>query len=106
MHELRLLATRADDALTITVGGELDIATAPTLTAFLDDNVRDGDERLTLDLSELTFIGAAGLGLLVTLRARMRRRHAVLTLTGASDHFRRLLKITGLDTRFTLTTPQ
>jgi anti-sigma B factor antagonist len=102
MDELRLLATRTDDSVVIAVVGELDIATAPALVAFLQNNVRDSDGRLTLDLSELGFIGAAGLGLLVGLRARMQRQDAVLSLIGASDQLRRLLKITGLDPRFIL----
>jgi anti-anti-sigma factor len=97
MDELHLLATRTDATVTITVGGELDIATAPALVTFLRDNVRDGDDHLILDLDELSFIGATGLGLLVGLHARMKRQDTVLTMTGTSEHFRKLLKITSLD---------
>jgi anti-anti-sigma factor len=103
MDELRLLATRTDATMTVTVGGELDIATAPALVAFLRDSVRDGDDHLILDLGELSFIGATGLGLLVGLHARMKRQDTALSMTGTSEHFRKLLKITGLDALFTLT---
>lgn len=103
MDELVLLAVRTDDSVTITVTGELDIATAPALTAFLLHHVHDGDLRLDLEVGDLTFIGATGLGLLVALRTRMDRQHTLLVLTGASPRLRRLLELTGLDTRFTLT---
>jgi anti-sigma B factor antagonist len=102
MDDLHLLAHRTDDTVTIAVGGELDIATKPALVTFLQDNLRDSDDRVTLDLSGLKFIDAGGLGLLVGVRVRAQRQDTVLSLIGTSDHFRRLLQITGLDAQFTI----
>jgi anti-sigma B factor antagonist len=102
VDELHLLAYRTDDTVTIAVTGDLDIATAPGLVAFVRDNLRDGDDRLTLDLSRLSFVDAGGLGLLVGVRVRMQRQDALLSLIGTTDELRRLLRITGLDTQFSI----
>jgi anti-sigma B factor antagonist len=51
---------------------------------------------LALDMSGVSHLDAAGLGLLVTLAAEMRRRHGRLRLMCARPRVRTLLRVTGL----------
>ena len=52
----------ADGKATVRVRGELDIATADQAYAYLRDMVDNQDGPVTMNLSELTFCDAAGLG--------------------------------------------
>ena len=78
------------DDLVVEVAGEIDLA----LVAAWDDatlGLPAGDRRLVLDTSAVTFIDAAGVGLLV----RLRRAHPDLLLRGPSATVVRLLEMTG-----------
>jgi anti-sigma B factor antagonist len=80
----------------------LDIATGPQLRSYLDRVLGSPTEQLIADFSELTFIDAAGLGTLIAIRLRAEKQHVTLQLAGVPAHMRRLLKLSGQETRFTL----
>ena len=52
--------TTLADRPTLTVRGELDIATAPELTAAVDAELAAGAEALIIDLSDTTFMDSSG----------------------------------------------
>lgn len=82
--------------------GELDQATAPTLQTVLDQ-VQAADRRyVTVNLSEVTFLSAAGLRVLSEADRRLRAADGSLVLTYPSARARRLLQVTGLDTTLTV----
>src|SRR6266508_5230953 len=56
------------------VSGELDASTAPQLRLQLDDLSRDGECEIVVDLSDVTFLDAAGIAVLVNTDARLRGR--------------------------------
>lgn len=103
MDGLRLAARRAGGRVTVRVAGDLDIATKPELAAYLTSTLRDGDQRVSLDLAGVTFIDAGGLGVLVGFRNRIRQQDIELVLVDSAACVLRLLKITGLDQEFALT---
>jgi anti-sigma B factor antagonist len=84
------------------VGGALDIATAPQLRSYLDELLDWRTEQLIADFSELTFIDAAGLGTLIAVRVRAEKQHVKLQFAGVPAHMLRLLKLSRLETSFTL----
>jgi anti-sigma B factor antagonist len=59
-----------------------------------------GDELLVVDLRDITFVDAAGLGLLVGVHNERRRHGSGLVLRNASPRVLRLLRLTGLDAVF------
>jgi anti-anti-sigma factor len=76
----------------ITVSGELDEDTAPSLleAAFLAHFVRETD--ITVDVSQLSFVGAAGLNALVELYQAQRRAGRTLRVVGAGPHLHRVFR--------------
>lgn len=81
------------------VAGELDVLTTPLLDHQLHSHL-DGDHgHLVVDLSEVTFLGTAGLASLIAAQETATGRDVQLHVTGA-DHraVTRALKITKLDT--------
>ena len=85
-----------DPRHTLGVSGELDIVTAPALRSALH-RLDDADTHaITVDLSRLTFIGAAGLAVLIEARNTCRCAGRDLAVTGATGQVRRVFELTGL----------
>lgn len=102
---LRLRREGHGPAVVVSVAGELDMLTALAL----DDQVSIAETEIVppapvvLDLTEVSFIGAAGLTVFVDHHQRCAQRGSTLRLvTGGNRRVLRVLAITSLDTAFTL----
>jgi anti-sigma B factor antagonist len=82
---------------TVVLDGEIDIATAPAVRRFLMAAISGGDVHLAVDMSGVTFIGAAGIGVLVAAANRAREAGGGLSLLAPSWQVRRLLDVLYLD---------
>jgi anti-sigma B factor antagonist len=91
----------ADGQAMVSVRGELDIATAEQAHAYLR-RVVDGEKKgkITLNLADLTFCDAAGLGVLAKVASYARRTGRTLRVTAARPSLLRIMRITGLDAAF------
>ncbi|MEV4104780.1 STAS domain-containing protein [Nonomuraea sp. NPDC049649] len=83
--------------------GDIDVLTTARLSRQLINALDYSTGVLVLDLSQVTFCGADGLGMLIGVQNRARARGITLTLTGVPPRIARLLRITGLDHRFPIT---
>ncbi|MGH3896957.1 MAG: STAS domain-containing protein [Pseudonocardiaceae bacterium] len=86
----------------VTVSGELDLASTPRLQRVLDGLCRDGCQEIVLDLAELEFLSAVGLGLFVRADEQFRAAGGRLILNRPRPVLRRILAITELDTVLTI----
>jgi anti-sigma B factor antagonist len=82
---------------TVVLDGEIDIATAPAIRRFLMAAINGGNVHLAVDMSGVTFIGAAGIGVLIAAANRAREAGGGLSLLAPSRQVRRLLDILHLD---------
>lgn len=89
-----------DGRANVRVRGELDIATADQAYAYLRDVVDNQDGPVLMNLSELTFCDAAGLGVLARVAGHARRSGRSLKLTAARPALLRIMRITGMDEAF------
>jgi anti-anti-sigma factor len=85
------------DAVVIAVRGEVDSCTSPLLRDRLLENVRPACPQLVVDLTEVSFFGAAGLTVLVTVREAAEAAGVRLCLVAGTRVVLRPLMITGLD---------
>ena len=86
-------AIRDDGAhVVVTLRGELDIANAADLGAVLSEAVAR-NPHVIADLSDLTFIDCASLGVLVRARTRAREAGGDLVLAGARGRMWRVLAL-------------
>ncbi|MGV4981055.1 STAS domain-containing protein [Streptomyces sp. NPDC001709] len=86
----------AGGATIVSLHGEIDVLTAPTLSRRLDALTGGPQPDLVLDLRPVTFIDCTGLGVLCRTRNRMLARQGRLRLITESAGFRRMLRVTGL----------
>jgi anti-sigma B factor antagonist len=93
------VVTHGDDATVVHVVGEIDTRTATVLRAQLDEHLPTVP-LLVLDLSEVTFLGSAGLAVLVAAKDAADARGNTLRLVCGSRIVTRALEATGLLTLF------
>jgi anti-anti-sigma factor len=89
-----------DGRATVRVTGELDIATADQAYAYLRDVVDSQTGPVTMNLADLTFCDAAGLGVLARAAGYAKRSGSSLKLTAARPSLLRIMRITGMDEAF------
>ena len=80
----------------VEVTGEIDMYTSPGLRARLTGMIEGGFRQLVVDLSQVTFIDSAGLGVLVGALREARRAGGDLGLVISSPAVDHLFAITGL----------
>jgi anti-anti-sigma factor len=100
--DLMLATDRRGNRAVVTVQGELDAYSAPSLeeeaARLLADDVSD----LVLDLSATMFLDSSGLRAILTAQRRLADSGGRLALRAPSEPVRRLLDITGLTDHFVL----
>jgi anti-anti-sigma factor len=94
--EFEILVNFAAEQNILRVRGEVDLLTAPTLRAAMAVLVEQRQD-VVLDLAMLEFMGAAGLGVIADIRARLATAGRVLTVRSAPAQTLWLLGITELD---------
>ena len=88
----------------VSVSGELDLYTAERVKRGIDEADAVGADTVVIDLSEISFIDSAALGVLVQETKRLEGRGDSLVLVTNDPRTRRVLEVTGLD-RVLLTYP-
>jgi anti-sigma B factor antagonist len=86
----------------VSLHGALDLAGAPHLDLLFEQLLDDGYQQITVDLSQLTFLGAAGLGVFVRVDQGLRGLGGRLLLTKPTSLARRVLTLAGLDATLTI----
>jgi anti-sigma B factor antagonist len=101
---LSLAMSDGESSCYLALSGELDLANAGTLEAHLKRAESDGNEVVTVDLTELAFIDSTGIAVLVAAHHRLAGRGCRLELVPSkATEVKRVLSITGLDTELSFT---
>jgi anti-sigma B factor antagonist len=95
--ELRTEVSEIAGWTIVSVYGEVDVATAPSLRELLIGLVGDGAVRLVLDLEGVDFLDSTGLGTIISALKRVRTHGGDLRLVCTQARIARLFEITGLD---------
>ncbi len=93
---LTIRAAPEAEATVLTVGGEVDIFTAPKLTTQLDDLVRRQSGDVVIDLRHAAFIDSLGLYILLNAQRRLKRQSRALALICGHGAVRRTIELTRL----------
>ncbi|NUT99587.1 MAG: STAS domain-containing protein [Saccharothrix sp.] len=88
-------STRRRDTIVALVSGEVDAATADVLRAELVAQLANGPARLVVDLTDVDFLGARGIAVLVDVDRRARRVHVPVTVVAPTSRVLKPLWATG-----------
>lgn len=89
--------THPSGVTVLTVSGELDHHTAPSLTQALEDTPFARGSRTVLDLSGLLYCDSTGITVLITAYHRAQATDSRLYLAGVNQDLMRVFRIVGLD---------
>jgi anti-sigma B factor antagonist len=93
-------ADLGDGVFSVSVAGEVDLATAPELKEALGDVVSSGANGVLVDLSNATFIDSTTLGVLMGAVKRLRPAGGELVIACHDSNIRKIFEITLLDRVF------
>jgi anti-sigma B factor antagonist len=100
--ELDVMIERSAGECVVTVNGEVDVYTSPTLRERLVEAMDDGCGRLVVSLDGVGFIDSSGLGVLVGCLRRVKERDGELVLVCSREQILKVFRITGLDKVFAI----
>jgi anti-sigma B factor antagonist len=100
--ELEITTERTKDMCVVSVAGEIDVYTSPTLKLALVDAVDDGCGVLVVDMDKVDFIDSSGLGVLVGALRRVKEAGGDMRLVTCRETVIKIFKITGLDKVFSM----
>jgi anti-sigma B factor antagonist len=94
--ELSVVTRREGAHTVISVTGEIDVYTAPTLRERLNEVVATGEYQLVVDMEGVDFLDSTGLGVLVGGLKRARSHNGTLQLVCDQEKILKVFRITGL----------
>ena len=100
--DLGLIEREQDGWTVLTVSGEIDIATAPSLRERLHALLANDHHRLVIDLDDVGFLDSTALGVLVGVLKRARMENGEVRIACAQPRVLKVFEITRLDTAFDL----
>ncbi|MEV3938504.1 STAS domain-containing protein [Glycomyces sp. NPDC049804] len=105
-QKLDISVYREANETIVVLTGEIDLHTAPRLSAAVDAALADDPVRVVLDMQGVTFCDSRGLGTLVILARAAARSRAVLVLANLGDFLKRLLAVSGIGEHFVIREPE
>ncbi|HEY0902735.1 MAG TPA: STAS domain-containing protein [Marmoricola sp.] len=100
--DLSLETRQVGDRTIVTVGGEIDVYTAPKLRDQISELVNAGHHRLVVDMEKVEFLDSTGLGVLVGGLKKVRAQQGSMELICSQDRLLKIFRITGLAKVFTI----
>lgn len=94
--ELTVSSRQEGEHTVISVSGEIDVYTAPSLRERLNELVAAGHYDLVVDMAGVEFLDSTGLGVLVGGLKRVRSHGGTLRLVCAQEKILKVFRITGL----------
>ena len=93
--QIRMVSTAGRSI--VYVSGEVDAYSAARLRDSLAGLINAGSRHIVVDLADVSFMAASGLGVLVAAGKRLRRHDGKLLLRSAPPSVQKMIEITGLD---------
>jgi anti-sigma B factor antagonist len=87
----------SDGEAVVDVSGEIDIATAPALSAAIDCVPFVDLAHVIVDLGNVTFIDSTGLSTLLGMRSRLAAHDVTMTVANVQPQTAKLFGLTGVD---------
>ncbi len=100
--DLSLVTRQADDVTIVSVGGEIDVYTAPKLRDKITELVGAGQYHLVIDMESVEFLDSTGLGVLVGGLKKVRAHDGAMEIVCNQDRLLKIFRITGLAKVFTI----
>ena len=86
-----------DGIMAVEAAGEIDASSAPRLQRALLSVLREGHDRVVLDLSKVTFMDSSAIGAVIAAYAEAKERQAGFVVVCGGGHAAKRLQVMGLN---------
>jgi anti-sigma B factor antagonist len=100
-EDFGIVEQRGDGSVTLSVTGEIDVATAPALRERIDGVIEAGVV-LVVDLLGVSFLDSTALGVLIAAHKRCEESGTVLRIVVSEPRLVKIFEITGLTELLTI----
>src|SRR5512143_1892990 len=94
---MEITKQQAADALEVSVTGRLDAYWADHLTKALDEAIREGADRIQLNMAEVSFVSSVGIRVLLKFYKQLQRIQGSFVVSKPSEAVKTVLELAGLD---------
>jgi anti-sigma B factor antagonist len=94
-------ATR-DGATILSIAGRIDTATAPTLEQAINTEIGNGNRKILLNFSGVTYISSGGLRVLLATAKKLKNPGDKYALCSLAAEVNKILKLAGFNTIFSI----
>ncbi|WP_028594882.1 STAS domain-containing protein [Paenibacillus assamensis] len=95
-HKFTAVTLNEADGIRVKLQGELDLAAAGEFRTMMEPLAVDPSTRLTLDLSELSYIDSTGIGILISILKVRHAEQAPFFVENVPPHVQKLFDVTGI----------
>ena len=93
---------RDGDVVILALHGVLDVASAPTFQTALQSILDEGDNRVAVDMADVSFMDSSGLGVLIAAYRRLSGGGGQIALANVVPAVHKVLQLTRTDRLFSL----
>ena len=93
---------KKNDYWKVSLKGEMDINSYTSVKNELNDMIKKETLDLKIDCSELSYIDSTGIGVLIGILKKIKKKDKMLYIINAEKNIKRLFNITGLDKIFVI----
>ncbi len=99
---LSMKASAQGDVVIVHLSGALDATTSPALDAAIKKLIGEGRKKIVVEMTALTFIASAGLGLLAALRKQLKTAGGDLRIAAPTAAVLDVFKLLSFDKVFSI----
>ncbi|HYE80101.1 MAG TPA: STAS domain-containing protein [bacterium] len=100
MQTMEIATREQNNVLIFDIKGELDAKAAPELKERLTDKINQGHTRVLVNLSDISYLDSAGLGVLVSGLKIATRQNGDLRMWGLQEEVKNIFQLTRLNKVF------
>jgi anti-anti-sigma factor len=102
---MEITTRRLDGGVEVTVKGRLDAYWADHLSAALEEVLREGADRIALDLAGASYLSSVGIRVLLRFRRQLERIDGTFSVSRPSEPVKKVLELAGLQMLLASPTP-
>jgi len=97
---MKITVAQESGAALIQISGSVDSLTSDEAQTFFDEQIKNNQVRLVVDLSQVDYLSSAGLRVLLSALKSARQRGGDLYFAGLQDNVRKVLDLAGFTSIF------
>ncbi len=97
---------KKDNKIVFNLEGSLDIYTSLDLKGMLEENIKDSNMDVCINLDKLNYIDSSGIGILIKSLNFIQSLNGTMCVANLKPAIEKIFKVSGLTTYFEILTPE